>query len=106
MFLDGAAVVLFLLPVPGWAATVILVAAARRRPRITALTERAIAAFILSAGASLAAFLASARLAGRPIPGDVAIAILALIAIIVSVPQVVWLLRYLNGGFGRGSESE
>jgi hypothetical protein len=102
MILDGVALLLFLLPVPGWVATIILVTAARRRPAITSLSERATMAVLLSGAASAVAFLASARLAGRPIPPDTAALILIATCIAVSAPQLYWLWKFSRGEFGRG----
>lgn len=101
MTLDIIALVLFFLPVPGWVATVILLAAAIRKPRIPALTERAFAAVVLSGAASLAAYLASTRLGLRQISPDVAVVLLVSICVAVSVPSVIWLVRFLRGDFGR-----
>lgn len=100
---DGLAVLLFLAPVPGWTATVILMSAALRQPRIAALTERAFASVLLSGAASLAAALGFARLGRVPVDRDLATITLALICIAVSIPAVVWLATFLRGGF-RGDE--
>jgi hypothetical protein len=99
-----AALVLFLAPVPGWVATVILLAAALRKPRIAALTERAFAAVILSGAASAAAYLASARLGLRDVDNGLAVLLLIAICIAVSIPSLVWLSTFLKGGFGRSDE--
>lgn len=101
MALDAIALLLFLLPVPGWVATLILVTAALRKPRIPALSERAIAAVVLSGAASLVAFLGSARLARRPVDADVAVGLLAVACLLISVPSLIWLLRFLRGDFGK-----
>lgn len=103
MVIDAVALVLFLMPVPGWGATLILLAAATRKPRIAALTERAIAAVVLSGAASLVAFLGSARLAHRPVDPDEAVVILAVVCLAISVPSLIWLVRFLRGDFGRSA---
>lgn len=105
MVIDAIAFLLFLLPVPGWVATLILLAAAMRKPRIAALTERAVAAVVLSGAASLVAFLGSARLARRPVDPDEAVIILAIVCLAISIPSLIWLVRFLRGDFGRGTES-
>lgn len=105
MILDAIAFLLFLLPVPGWVATLILLSAALRKPRIPALTERALAAVVLSGAASLVAFLGSARLAHRPVDPDLAVLMLALVCFAISVPSLVWLARFLRGDFGKGNEA-
>lgn len=101
---DGLAVLLFFLPVPGWAATLILLSAALRRPRIAALTERAFASVILSGAASLAAALGFARLGRVPVDRDLATLVLAAICLAVSVPALLWLAKFVRGDFGRGDE--
>ena len=101
MIIDALALLLFVLPVPGWVATVILVRAALHRPRIAALSERAFAAVVLSGAATVAAYLASARLGLRDLDTGVAIVLLAAVEVAVSVPSVIWLVRFLRGDFGR-----
>lgn len=98
--IDGIAFLLFLLPVPGWSATLILLAAALRKPRIPALSERALAAVILSGAASLAAYLGSLRLTRTTVDPDIAVIILATICLAVSIPSLIWLVRFLRGDFG------
>ena len=101
MIVDALAFLLFLLPVPGWVATVILCTAAWRKPRIAALTERAATAVILSIGATLIAFLGSAHLARRTVDPDMALGALAIACVLVSVPSMLWLAHYIRGDFGR-----
>lgn len=101
MIIDTAAVLLFLLPVPGWVATVLLLVASFQDPKITALTERAQMAVVLSFAATGVALLAASRLSARGIPNELAIAILIGVFFAVSAPQLVWLFRFLRGDFGR-----
>ena len=98
--LDVLAALLFVAPIPGWSSTVILVAVALRKPRIAALTERAIAAVILSFVATIAAILGFARLGRVPVDRDIALLALAIICIGVSAPAVVWLWQFVRGAFG------
>lgn len=100
---DILAFVLFLAPVPGWSATIILVAAALRRPRIAALTERAVTAVILSTAATALAVLGFARLGRVTVDRDIVTLVLAFVALAVSAPAVVWLVAFLKGSF-RGDE--
>lgn len=102
--LDVVAALLFVAPVPGWAVTLILVAAARQRPRIGALTERAAGSVVLSIAATLVAILGGARLGRVPIDRDVFLGVIVAVFALVSVPQFIWLQRFLSGGFGRADE--
>lgn len=100
--LDVLAAALFLAPIPGWTATVILVAAALRPPRIAALTERAITSVVLSLAATAAAVLGFARLSRTPVDRDLVLLALAFVCFAVSIPAVVWLARFVRGDFGAG----
>lgn len=99
MILDIVSAVLVVLAVLDWAATVVLIAGARRLHE-PALTERAIAATILSIAASGVAFLGAARLTDTTLPAGVSTTVLILSLLAVSMPQLLWIGLYWRGRFG------
>ena len=99
MIVDALAVLLILLPVADWLAAVILVRAARQKPPIHALTERAWSAVLLSIAATFAAILGFVRLQFLPIEREIAITMLALALVFVSIPALYWLWLYEVRGF-------
>ena len=86
------------LAVIDWLATVILVRAALQLDE-PALQERASTSVILSVGASLAAVLAGAFLLGVILADGVAFLFLCAGLVILSAPQLLWVLAYWRGKF-------
>ncbi len=81
-----------------WAATVTLVRASARSNE-PALEERAIAAVILTFAASLIALLALAFILNFDVPSDVGTTMLIGSLLLLSAPQLVWVLAYELGQF-------
>lgn len=102
-WLDVLLFLVFLLPPVDWTVFVILTAA-RRHGRITALTERRVASAVTAAGASIAAYLAWVRFSGNRLPQDVAIALLAGIVLCLSLPNIYFLWLFVRGDFGRDGQ--
>lgn len=96
--LQVASVALILFAAFDWIATIVLVRAAQRMDE-PALTERAIASFILTAIATGFAVLALGYLIGTRLPQPVTAILLVGGLLAVSVPQLVWLLAYWGGRF-------
>jgi hypothetical protein len=76
---------------------VIVYYAAQHRNNV--LTERAIAAVVLSVVGSIAALLGLGRLGLAPIGGDGALVLLSIALVMVSLPQIIWALSLLTGRF-------
>lgn len=81
-----------------WVATVTLVRASARSNE-AALEERATAAVILTFAASLIALLALAFIFDIKVPGDIGTAMLIGSLLLLSVPQLVWVVAYEFGRF-------
>jgi hypothetical protein len=78
---------------------------------IIALRERADTAIILAFASIVTAFLAINRLVwdtsgSTVIPEDFIIFIAFLVAVLTSIPNILWYLRFKRHGFDSGSESE
>lgn len=98
MNVDDAARLLIALGAVNWMCTSVLVYQAWRH-RWPALVERAVAAVVLAVVGGVAAMLGFNRLGLLPMPGNMAILVLAVILVLVSVPSVVWTAFYLTGRF-------
>lgn len=86
---------LVLMPVIDWAATVILVVLARRKPRIGFLTERAFSAFIVSLVTTIYAVVALNTQLGFPvIDNRAALGIVRLAIVILGLAPLAWLVLY------------
>jgi len=96
--IQAAAAALIALAIFDWLATAVLVRAARSIHE-PALTERAIASFVLTVGASGAGILSWAYLASFDLPDLVGTLFLIGGLAILSLPQIVWLGAYLLGRF-------
>lgn len=81
-----------------WISTAILVRAANER-RGAVLAERASTSVMLTAGATGAAVLGGAYLAGISLPTGIAFLFLAGGLLILSIPQLVWVGAYFLGRF-------
>ena len=92
--------VLILLAGINWISTGILVGVALGRPRIPALVERAAVATILTAAASIAGFLGYVAIVGPALPREIGLSLLAAMALLCSVPGVLWLGLFLTGRLG------
>jgi hypothetical protein len=96
--LQFASVALVVAAVFDWFATADLVRAARRLNE-PALSERAIASFVLTIIATGIAVLALAYLAGVSLPSVVVSVLLVGGLLAVSLPQFVWWIAYRQGRF-------
>lgn len=95
------ALALYLLPIVGWPSTVILIRAALRRPRIAALTERAVVAVILSTTVTIYAVLTLNTENGYPLFGsDIGRAIVRVFMIVLGLIPVLWAALYFGDRFG------
>ena len=90
--------ILVVLAVIDWIATVILIRAAFS-VKAAALEERATASLILTIAASLIAGLALAYVFSFKLPDGVGTAALVGALLLLSLPQVVWVLAYERGKF-------
>lgn len=92
--------VLVALPVVGWMGTVVLVRAARQRPHITFLTDRAISMALKSAGSSIIAALAiNGVLMFVHIERPWSTLIIAIAILLLEVPALLFVVLYLTGRF-------
>lgn len=96
--IDVLAIVLIALAGLDVIATVVLVNGARNLHE-AALSERAIAAAILTGGAIAAAVLGGSYLLTRDVPADLFVPLLAVGFLALSIPQLIWVVLYLRGGF-------
>ena len=98
MDLDALSSLLIALAVFDWASTAVIYLAARKLHE-PALDERASVSVILSLAATGAACLGAARLGFLTIPPGVGIFVLSLILILLSIPQLVWIVGLFTGKF-------
>ena len=98
MSLDVVATALIMLAAFDWAVTMMLVIAARHVGE-PALTERAATSVVLTFGATLGAILGMVVLADVTLPRGFGLSLIALAFAIISVPQVLWLVSWMNGKF-------
>ena len=96
--LDVISAVLIVLAAIDVIATITLVRAAVRT-RENSLTERAMVSVLLTAFAVSVALLAVNRLGQWHLPTEVATVILVGGLLLISVPQIVWLVAYRRQGF-------
>jgi hypothetical protein len=89
------------LTIASWASTFLLVRAAWQRPRIGALTERAVISVILSAFGTVCVFLVINTDSGATfLTLDVARAVFRLCLLAFLLVPVLWLGLYLRNGLG------
>ncbi len=100
-----AALVIILVPF-SWLSTFILWRAARPRPRIGALTERAVIAFAIAIMVTAGGLLTLNRTADYPFFGvEVARVIFSLSVVTIGMVPVSWTLMWFFGRLGEGDES-
>jgi hypothetical protein len=90
--------VLILLALVDWISTIVLIRAAHQLDE-PSLNERAVAATVLTVAATLVAVLALAFIVSFDFPDGVGTAILVAGLLLVSTPQVVWVIAYRRGQF-------
>ena len=95
--LDVMAVLLLLLLVADWAATVVMLRLRRAAPSNTALASRTLTAMLISVAATVAGGLSVAHLVGAPLPSAVMTASIVGAFVLMSLPQVHWLWIYWRG---------
>ncbi len=94
-------VALFALVVASWASTVLLFRAALLRPRIGALTERAVIALIISAFGTVCAFLVmNTETGGSLLALDAARVVFRLLLLGFLLVPVYWLWLYATNRLG------
>lgn len=99
MILDLLSVALIAPVAFQWAAALILWAADRSRPGITALRERSHAQIVLAIVGTCVALLAFNRLVPLHLPDEMALSILAGALLLISVPGLRWLYLYSRDRF-------
>lgn len=97
IYLFGVTLLLLLLPVIDWTATIILHRATSRAPHENiALKERAKMAAVLATATTINGFLSFNRLADLNIESHLATVLLSISLILISVPNIYWLSLYLR----------
>lgn len=92
---------LIVLPVVGWVATGVLVRAARQRPYITFLTDRAVSMALKSVGSSLIAALAiNGVLDLVELERPLGTLLVAVAIVLIEIPAALFTVLYLTGQFG------
>lgn len=94
------AVVLLVLPFIDWAAVVILLRALVRRRDLPLLKDRFFLALGIAGVTSLFALLAMARLGHFALPNDVIGILLTILVILLSLVQLVFVVRYWRYAWG------
>ena len=107
--LDIIAAVLIAIPIVDWLAVILLWRSHRRSIREhgyspRTLHERGMAATLIAAAATLGGVLGVNRLGHGPLPTEWTVLTLAVILILPSVANGLWLLRAVRGDFERGEE--
>jgi len=97
--LDPVAVLVLLLVVFDWSATAAMWRLRSAAPQNTALASRTLTSFLLSVAATLAAGLAVAELARASVAPQAMSAIVAVVFVLMSIPQVHWLWLYWKGNW-------
>ena len=91
---------LIVLPIVGWANTVVLVRAARQRPYITFLTDRAISMALKSVGSSLIAALAiNSVLDLVDLDRPWSTLLVAIAIVLIELPAALFTVLYVTGQF-------
>lgn len=99
MILDAIAVLLLLLPPIDWAVALLLVNVSHSHPNVVTLRERALAAVICAVAATAAGLLAWVRLGAFALPTGGALALIAFVLILSSVPSLYWGWLLVSGRF-------
>lgn len=94
--IDAGAYLLVGLMAFDWVAAVVLLIGDHAHPGVKALHERAQAQLVLALAASIFGILALNRIFILGLPGELLILGLVLGAVLVSVPGLLWLWRYLR----------
>jgi hypothetical protein len=96
------AIILWLLPPLSWIATVILVRAARKPPRIGALTERAVLALVFAIAVTVYAYVVTLNVElGRPFLDVTATRfVVRALFIAIGLAPLWWLWAYWRGRLG------
>lgn len=96
-WLDVISVALVVLVIVDWLAAAILYRLDRAHPNISALSDRAQAQAVLAIVATCFAVVALNRIVGLGLSSELVVALLAAGTLLVSMPGLLWLVRYLRG---------
>lgn len=95
-------ILLVIVPAFSWVTTFLLIALAKQRPFITALTERAFSATFKSVGSTIIALLVlNSYLHWFDLQRPWNILVIGVALLLLEIPALVWLLLYLTDRFGR-----